>query len=76
VGAWRCAVVSGSIFSLVSVLTGCVSAGGGVERRNTTVGRMGVILLCYDRFIITFLRIHRLLFQKGTVTITHWPNSA
>jgi hypothetical protein len=31
---------------------------------------MGVILLCYDRFIITLLRIHKdQSVQSGTVTI-------
>ena len=69
-------LVSGTIFSFVSVLTRCVYTGEGAEGRNTTLGRMGVIVLCY-RFIITFLHIHKdCLSRVAQLLFAHWPKSA
>ena len=76
-GARRCSVLfqARCSYSLLSVSwgTGC----DGAEGRNTTLGRMNVVVLCCDRFIFTFLRIHKdCLSRVAQLSFTHWPKSA
>ena len=55
-GARRCSMLFQARYSLSSVvLTGC----DGTEGRNTTLGKMGVVVLCCDRLIVTVMSIHK-----------------